>query len=109
MAGYYVVLFRNRLRECDMRDYEETAHQMDILVASIPGYMDHKSYNAEDGERLTVSRFRSLEAIKAWRKQADHAKAQAKGRREFYNWYNLEVCEVSYQNEFEAQKPSTEP
>ena len=49
-----VTIFRSRLRP-NVEEYPRMAQRMDELATSMPGYISHKSYLAEDGERLTLS------------------------------------------------------
>jgi heme-degrading monooxygenase HmoA len=89
-----VVVFRNRLRPGDASAYGETAARMEELAREQPGFRSIKSFAAEDGERVTISEFDSLEAVNAWRANAEHLEAQRRGRTEFYAEYSLQTCEL---------------
>jgi heme-degrading monooxygenase HmoA len=67
---------------------------MEELAVKMPGYIAHKNFTAEDGERLTLVEFESEEAIAAWRTHPEHVEAQRKGRSKFYSEFRLTVCEV---------------
>ena len=85
-------IFRNRLRPEAHAAYGKVAERMDALVRTMPGYLWHKTYRAEDGERVTLFGFESLAQLEAWRDHPEHREAQRRGRREFYAEYSLHVC-----------------
>jgi heme-degrading monooxygenase HmoA len=89
-----VAVFRSRLTPEAGEDYETTAARMEELAVKMPGYIAHKDFAAEDGERLTLVEFESEEAIAAWRTHPEHVEAQRKGRSKFYSEFRLTVCEV---------------
>jgi heme-degrading monooxygenase HmoA len=89
-----VVVFRSRLDPVAAEDYETTAARMDELAVKMPGYIAHKEFAAEDGERVTLVEFESEESIAAWRTHPEHVEAQRKGRAKFYSEFRLTVCEV---------------
>jgi heme-degrading monooxygenase HmoA len=49
-----------------------------------------------------VSYWENLEAIKAWKQNAEHLIAQQKGRNQWYNWYNTKICKVEREYEFKT-------
>ena len=70
--------------------------QADLVArarAEHPGFVDTKTFVAEDGERLTVVRFRDEASQRAWRNDAAHVVAQRRGRTHFYDSYRIVVCE----------------
>lgn len=89
-----VTVFRNRLRPGHQAAYYDTAKRMSELARAMPGYVSHKSFTAEDGERVTIVEFADEASQKAWARQAEHMSAQADGRRSFYSEYSLQVCSV---------------
>ncbi len=98
-----VVVFRSRLSPDSDEDYEATAARMDTLAATMPGYIAHKAFTAEDGERLTLVEFESEEAIAVWRSHPEHVAAQHKGRSKFYSEFRLTVCDVLREQRFERK------
>ena len=95
-----VVVFRSRLDPAATEDYDATATRMDELARQMPGYIAHKAFAAEDGERLTLVEFESEEAIAAWRMHPEHVAAQRNGRSKFYSEFRLTVCEVLREQRF---------
>jgi heme-degrading monooxygenase HmoA len=89
-----VTIFRSRLRPGVDDEYGPTAERMDVLAAAMPGYVSHKEFTAEDGERVTIVEFENEEALQAWRMHPEHREAQRRGRERFYAEYRLQTCKV---------------
>src|SRR5262245_20227104 len=85
-------IFRSRLRPEAREAYGPVAARMDDLAGTMPGYLWHKTFRAEDGERVTLFGFETLAALEAWRDHAEHREAQRRGVAEFYAEYSLHVC-----------------
>ena len=90
-------LFFSRLRHLSpdsQRDYVNRSEQLDERVSErYPGFVDKKTFVAEDGERLTVVRFLDEEAQHAWKLDPVHREAQVEGRSDFYAEYRIAVCD----------------
>jgi heme-degrading monooxygenase HmoA len=100
MSDQIITIFRSRLREDHRDSYEELAPTMAVLAASMPGFIDAKSFIADDGERVTVVTFASRETHEAWRTHPRHRVAQQRGINEFYSQYSIQVGEVTYDHRF---------
>ena len=101
-----VVLFRSKLVPTASTDgYDEMAEEMDDLARTMPGFVDVKSFKAEDGERLTVVWWQDEETLRAWREQARHRVAQRTGRERWYEYYKMDVAEVIRTNNFDRARP----
>ena len=59
----------------------------------MPGFVGMDYAQVEDGELLVV-RFESHEALEAWRNHPEHLEAQRRGKQEFFESYQIEVCEL---------------
>src|SRR6266568_2851394 len=94
-----VVLFRSKLVE-EPAGYDEMAVEMENLARGMPGFIDVKSYKAEDGERLTIVWWENEETLAKWREHARHRVAQRAGREQWYAYYKMEVAEVVRQKAF---------
>jgi len=75
-------------------EYGPAATHMSELAQAMPGYISHKGFVAEDGERVTVVEFESEEALEAWRFHPEHVKAKRSGVQTFYSEYKFQICEV---------------
>ena len=69
-------------------------------LAVTPGFIDIKTFTADDGERVSLVMFESPETQAAWRTQAEHRAAQKRGRDEFYESYAIQVCRVVSERAF---------
>src|SRR5262245_54437450 len=99
---YYAVIFTS-LRTAEDRGYEKIAERMNELAAQQPGFLGIESARTPDGLGITVSYWSSVEAISAWKAQADHKIAQASGQRVWYSNYHLRIAKV----EREYGKPTS--
>ena len=89
-----VTVFRSRVKPEAQHEYMQWATRMNELAKTMPGYISHKGFVAEDGERVTIVEFESEETQRAWSLNAEHAAAKKKGRQDFYSEYRLQVCSV---------------
>ena len=95
VVGQVVTVFRSRLSAAHLEEYAGTAARMDELARSMPGYVEHKAFTAEDGERVTLVTFADRASHEAWRTQVEHLAAQQRGREAFYDSYTLQVADVT--------------
>lgn len=89
-----LVALRSRLRPEREAEYRAMAAEIGPLAVAMPGYLRHKSFTAEDGERVTLVEYESEAAMQAWARDPDHRRAKAAGRRDFFSEYRLQVCSV---------------
>ena len=94
---YYAVIFTSTHKE-NIEGYSEMAKKMDVLAKQQPGFLGMDSARNEIG--VTVSYWDSLESIKNWKLHADHLQVQLKGRQDWYSWYNVKICKVEREYEF---------
>jgi heme-degrading monooxygenase HmoA len=99
-----VTVFRSRLMPDARDDYLALVDRMAELAASMPGYISHKGFFAEDGERCTIVEFESEEAQRAWRMNPEHREAQRKARDIYYATYSVQICEVKREAKFDRSK-----
>lgn len=99
-----VILFRSKLTAEAGEDYQDMNLELESLVRQQPGFIDVKSFKAEDGERLTVVWWEDKESLRAWRELLRHREAQSIGRQKWYEYYKMEVATVERTSNF--QRPS---
>jgi heme-degrading monooxygenase HmoA len=98
-----VVVFRARRTPEGLG--EEYAHgfaRMTALATKMPGYISHKGYVAEDGERVTLFEWESPETLHAWATHPEHIAVKKIGRQKFYAEYHAQICEVLRESRFRA-------
>jgi heme-degrading monooxygenase HmoA len=89
-----VTLFRSRLNPGVQDEYGPMAKRMSDLAQTIPGYVSHKGFVAEDGERVTIVEFETEGALDEWRRHPEHAKAKRRGIESFFSDYKFQICSV---------------
>jgi heme-degrading monooxygenase HmoA len=99
-----VTVFRSRLKPESRDEYMALAPRMDELARTMPGYLSHKRFVADDGERVTIVEFESEETQRAWSMNAEHVAAKKKGRESFYSEYSIQVCTVARESRFPAKR-----
>ncbi|HWO93945.1 MAG TPA: antibiotic biosynthesis monooxygenase [Dehalococcoidia bacterium] len=90
-----VTIFRSRLRPEHEAEYEREATRIAQIAATMPGFVGIKTFEADDGERVSIVEFESAEAHESWRLHPEHRAAQRLGRERFYSEYHIQVGEVS--------------
>ena len=98
-----VTVFRSRLNPQAAEEYRRWAVRMSELAREVPGYISHKGFTAEDGERVTIVEFEHQEGQTAWRMHPEHLEAQKLGRVKYYEMYDIKVAEVTYHRHHERK------
>ena len=97
LKSYYAVIFTSTQNE-NIEGYAEMAEKMETLAKQQKGFIRIDAARNKVG--ITVSYWETLEDIKNWKQQNDHLKAQLKGRQDWYSWYNVRICKVEREYEF---------
>lgn len=97
---YYAVIFTSTHTE-NTKGYNEMADKMEALAKQQKGFLGMDS--AKSGIGITVSYWETLDNIKNWKQQSDHLQAQLKGRTDWYSWYNVRICKVEREYEFNSK------
>ena len=97
-----VTIFRNRLKPENVAEYYEWAGRIAALAQTMPGYVSHKGFTAEDGERVTIVEFADEASQRGWSTEMQHVEAKKKGRADFYTEYKIQVCSVQRESTFTA-------
>lgn len=88
---YYAVIFSSH-RTDDDNGYAEMAERMVELASRQPGFLGVESVRENLG--ITVSYWRSLEAIRNWKRNAEHREAQRLGHQAWYATFRVRVAKV---------------
>jgi heme-degrading monooxygenase HmoA len=100
MPEQIITVFRNRLRPEHRDAYSATSARMTELAQAMPGYVDAKTFTADDGERVTIVTFEDLASERAWRDHPEHREAQQQGIADFYAEYSIQVGTVFYDHAY---------
>jgi heme-degrading monooxygenase HmoA len=95
-----ITVFRSRVKPEAQEEYARWAARMAELAKGMPGYISHKGFVAEDGERVTIVEFESEEAQRAWAVHPEHVDAKKKGRKDFYSEYRVQVCTLERESAY---------
>ena len=100
-----ITVFRSRLRPGMRDEYLALVDRMDTLARTMPGYISHKGFFAEDGERVSIVEFEHEEGLRAWRTNREHIAAQKLAREKYYTEYRVQVCTLERESKFKAMEP----
>ncbi|MCF7221342.1 antibiotic biosynthesis monooxygenase family protein [Marilutibacter chinensis] len=91
---YYAVIFSSRRSGGDDEGYGRAADRMVELARQQPGFLGVESTRGADGFGITVSYWVDEDAIRAWKRHAEHAATRAHGREHWYRHFELRVARV---------------
>ena len=89
---YYAVIFTSQ-KTSEEEGYGDMAKKMAEMASKQEGFLGFESVKDEN-LGITVSYWESLEAIKAWKDQTDHATAQQKGKSDWYQAFKVRISQV---------------
>ena len=92
MRTMLITVFRSRLKPGLRDEYAAAVDRMSELARTMPGYISHKSFYAEDGERCTIVEFAHEEGLRTWRTNPEHLVAQKMAQQNYYTEYGVQVC-----------------
>ncbi|MCW2816322.1 MAG: antibiotic biosynthesis monooxygenase [Nocardioides sp.] len=97
-VGQVVTVFRNRLRDdgAARAAYGDELAVVAALARTMPGFVETKTFTADDGERATVVTFADEDSHRAWRDHPRHREAQRHGVADYYETYSIAVGTTSY-------------
>jgi len=102
------ILFRSKLSD-DTKGYEAMSEEMLRLAQTMPGFVEFKSFRAEDGERLSVAWWQDEETLRIWRENVRHKAAQREGRERWYEYYKIDVAHIVRSKHFQRrEKPANQ-
>ena len=99
-VGQVVTVFRNRLRSEALDEYAAELAVVTELARSMPGFVETKTFTAEDGERATIVTFADEVSHRGWRDHPRHREAQRNGVASYYATYSIAVGTTSYASSF---------
>lgn len=100
LEGQVVTVFRNRLREPARNAYAAELEVVTRLARSMPGFIETKTFVADDGERATIVTFADPDSHRGWRDHPRHREAMRHGISDYYDEYSIAVGATSYASAF---------
>ena len=101
-----VTVFRSRLMPGVRDEYVTAVDRMIELASAMPGFISHKGFFADDGERVSIIEFESEETLRAWRMHPEHREAQRKAREIYYADYSVQICQIMRETSFKRDPAS---
>jgi heme-degrading monooxygenase HmoA len=95
---YYAVIF-STITEDNLEGYLETSIRMEQLAKLQKGYLGIESARSEIG--ITVSYWKTIEAITQWKNNVEHTEVRNLGREKWYKKYQLRICKVEREYGFD--------
>jgi heme-degrading monooxygenase HmoA len=96
IEGQVMTVFRSRRREESEDAYRALSAEMQAAAWSLPGFVDFKTFTADDGEHVSLVTFATLEAHQVWQNDPRHRRAQRQGRADFYSEYSIQVGQCTH-------------
>jgi heme-degrading monooxygenase HmoA len=90
---YYAVIFSSLRTEGDA-GYSAMAERMAELAAEQPGFLGIESVRDTSGMGITVSYWRDVECISAWKRNSEHREAQRGGKSGWYAHFHVRIARV---------------
>lgn len=97
---YYCVVFTSEMAE-NIEGYAAMGQTMIELAEQQEGFLGMESAREQLG--ITVSYWRSLADIKAWKLNAEHREAQRLGREKWYSSFTLRIAKVEHEYSFNGE------
>jgi heme-degrading monooxygenase HmoA len=92
-----LTVFRSRMKADltseQIKEVLKTDARMGVLARATPGYIAHKGFMADDGERVVVIEFETEQAQLVFVHHPEHLEAMQMGRKVFHK-YSIQVCNV---------------
>ena len=96
-APYFAVIFTSLRKEGD-HGYASASDRMIELASQQNGFLGVE--HARESMGITVSYWKDLESIRAWRNHAEHSLARHKGRQDWYRAFKVRIDRVERDYEF---------
>lgn len=90
---YYIVIFSFKKTK-DLEGYAEKAILLNRLVKEVEGFLGVEDYFDYEGNEVSISYWRDLDAIQEWRTQINHVNAKGKAHARWYEHYNVKISKV---------------
>lgn len=97
---YAVIFSSQRQFDGDGKNYEVVAEKMLNLAKNQKGFLGVESVRDENGFGITISYWKTLDDIGAWKANSEHLEAQYLGRSKWYKSFATRVCRVEREYHF---------
>jgi len=88
---YYAIIFTSLRTDID-EGYSSMAARMFELASQQPGFLGTETARADLG--ITISYWKDLDSVNAWKNNAEHIAAQTQGEINWYGKYHIRIARV---------------
>lgn len=98
---YYTAILTTLLSpvDADVEGYAEASEAMLDVASTMDGFLGIE-YARDEGRGISVTYWRDLESLRAWREHAQHVAIQRVGQERFYLAYRVRVALVEREYEW---------
>lgn len=90
-----IVVFKHRPKaNVTLQEDEQFMKELYLPAKHIPGFLSVSGYTAENGDRVHIEYFTTLEAVEQWQHFPEHVRMIQVGRERFYESYTAQVCNL---------------
>ncbi|QDT99403.1 antibiotic biosynthesis monooxygenase family protein [Gimesia aquarii] len=104
---YYAVIFTSTQTD-DLDGYAEMSAHMEKLASNQSGFLGIESFRSLDKKGVTISYWKDLSAIRAWKENPEHLTAQQLGKQQWYQDYTIEIAKIETAYDFQTGCPPSE-
>lgn len=90
----HVEVFRHRVDPAFQGEFDDLYDRMVTVVRGLKGYISHKVFTAEDGEKVLIGYFEDFETVEEWDRHPEHKYAKERGKTDVFLEYDVVVAEV---------------
>ena len=90
----HVEVFRHRVDPAFQGEFDDLYARMVTVVRGLKGYISHKVFTAEDGEKVLIGYFEDFETVEEWDRHSEHKYAKERGKTDVFLEYDVVVAEV---------------
>lgn len=103
---YFAVIFTSMQTNKDGAGYRKMSEKMVTLATQQSGFLGHDLVKDPFGKGMTVSYWKTREAIDGWKQNMAHIEAQTAGQDRWYDYYSVRICKVEKEYVFNAEEPA---
>jgi len=107
----HAVIFEVEPKAGHEGDYLDIAAALKSELEKIDGFISVERFRSlsKEGKLLSLSFWRDADAVKRWREQTQHRRAQARGRTDVFADYRISVAAVERQYGMFARAEAPQP
>lgn len=89
-----IAVFRFHPAQKTVDEMDKLYGEMSDIVSAMSGYVAHKVFRSEDGERVVIGEWADKDAFLAWDRHPEHKKAKELGKAYMFDSYYVAVGDI---------------